>query len=153
LSKVEAVRVTAPNWGNTVVDGCRVIAFGAFMGEQRKENGAGLARLVRAIRCSRAGLSAAWRNEEAFRQELLLGLLLIPLALWLGNSGAERALLIGSLLVLFIVELLNTAVEVVVDRIGLERHDLSGLAKDLGSAAVSLAIVQAVAVWLLVLFT
>ncbi len=123
------------------------------MGEQRKENGAGLARLLRAVRCSRAGLSAAWRNEEAFRQELLLGAVLIPLALWLGKTGPERALLVASLLVLFIVELLNTAVEVVVDRIGLERHDLSGLAKDLGSAAVSLAIVQAVAVWLLVVLT
>ena len=105
------------------------------------------------MRCSRAGLAAAWRNEEAFRQELLLGLALIPLALWLGESGAERALLIGSLFVLFIVEILNTAVEAVVDRIGLERHELSGLAKDLGSAAVALAITQGVVVWLLVLCT
>ena len=123
------------------------------MSEQRKENGAGLERLRRAMRCSRAGLAAAWRNEEAFRQELLLGLALIPLALWLGESGAERALLIGSLFVLFIVEILNTAVEAVVDRIGLERHELSGLAKDLGSAAVALAITQGVVVWLLVLCT
>ena len=123
------------------------------MSEQRKENGAGLERLRRAMRCSRAGLAAAWRNEEAFRQELLLGLALLPLALWLGESGAERALLIGSLFVLFIVEILNTAVEAVVDRIGLERHDLSGLAKDLGSAAVALGIIQAVLVWLLVLCT
>ena len=123
------------------------------MSEQRKENGAGLGRLRRAMRCSRVGLAAAWRNEEAFRQELLLGLALIPLALWLGESGAERALLIGSLFVLFIVEILNTAVEAVVDRIGLERHDLSGLAKDLGSAAVALGILQAVLVWLLVLCT
>ncbi len=130
-----------------------MLSYGEPMNEQRKENGAGMERLRRAVRCSRAGLSAAWRNEEAFRQELLLGLVLVPLALWLGESGGERALLIGSLFVLFIVELLNTAIEVVVDRIGLERHDLSGLAKDLGSSAVSLAITQAVLVWLLVLFT
>lgn len=123
------------------------------MTEQEKINGTGMARLKRALHCSSLGLSAAYRNEEAFRQELLLCLVLLPVACWLGHSNIERALLVGSLLILLIVELLNTAVEVVVNRIGLERHELSGRAKDLGSAAVFMAIANTVAVWILVLFT
>jgi len=123
------------------------------MTEQEKVNGTGLARLKRAMHCSYLGLAAAYRNEEAFRQELLACLVLLPVACWLGNSNVERALLAGSLLVLLIVELLNTAVEVVVNRIGVERHELSGRAKDLGSAAVFMAIANTVAIWLLVLFT
>lgn len=123
------------------------------MTEQQKVNGTGMARLKRAITCSYAGASAAWKNEEAFRQELLLALVLLPLACWLGGSGMERALLAGSVLLVLIVELLNTAVEVVVNRISSDRHELSGLAKDLGSAAVSMSIAHAVVVWVLVLFT
>ena len=123
------------------------------MSEDTKINGTGLARLKRAMHCSYLGLTAAYRNEEAFRQELLLCLVLLPVACWLGGSNVERALLAGSLLVLLIVELLNTAVEVVVNRIGIERHELSGRAKDLGSAAVSMAIANTVVVWLLVLLT
>ncbi|MBM9538327.1 diacylglycerol kinase [Desulfobulbus alkaliphilus] len=123
------------------------------MTEQQKMNGQGLARLIRAITCSQAGLMAAWKNEEAFRQELLLALVLIPLGLWLGDSGVERALLVGSVVLVVLVELLNTAVEVVVNRIGTDHHQLSGLAKDLGSAAVFVALVHAVLVWLLVLLT
>jgi diacylglycerol kinase (ATP) len=122
------------------------------MSEQEKFNGTGVARLKRALHCSYLGLSAAFRNEEAFRQELLACLFLVPIACWLGDSNVERALLVGSLLILLIVEILNSAVEAVVNRIGLERHELSGLAKDLGSAAVFLAITHIVAVWLLVLF-
>lgn len=122
------------------------------MTEQKKVNGTGLDRIKRATRCSYAGLTVAFRNEEAFRQELLLCLALLPVACWLGHTNVERAFLIGSLIILLIVELLNSAVEAVVDRIGLERHELSGLAKDLGSAAVFMAIVHAVAVWSLVLF-
>ena len=80
-------------------------------------------------------------------------MVLVPLACWLGNTGVERALLIGSLLVVLIVELLNTAVEVVVNRIGLERHELSGLAKDLGSSAVSMSLINAAVIWLLVVLT
>ncbi|ADW19362.1 diacylglycerol kinase [Desulfobulbus propionicus DSM 2032] len=121
--------------------------------QQQKVNGTGLARLKRAVTCSYAGISAAFRNEEAFRQELLLCLVLLPLACWLGQSNVERALLAGSLILVLIVELLNTAVEVVVNRISVDRHELSGLAKDLGSAAVSMAILFAMVVWLLVLFT
>ena len=122
------------------------------MNDQQKENGTGLARLQRALRCSSAGLAAAWKNEEAFRQELLAGLVLLPLGLWLGDSGVERALLAASVILVFIVEMLNSAVEAVVDRIGPERHELSGRAKDLGSAAVSFALLHFVVVWLFVLF-
>jgi diacylglycerol kinase (ATP) len=122
------------------------------MTTQEKVNGTGLARIKRAMRCSYVGLTTAWRNEEAFRQELLVCLALLPVACWLGHTNVERALLAGSLIVLLIVELLNSAVEAVVDRIGPERHELSGLAKDLASAAVFMAIVHVVAVWSLVLF-
>jgi diacylglycerol kinase (ATP) len=122
------------------------------MTEQEKVNGTGLARIKRAMRCSYAGLTTAYRNEAAFRQELLVCLALLPVACWLGHTNVERALLASSLIVLLIAELLNTAVEVVVNRIGPERHELSGLAKDLGSAAVFMAIAHAVAVWSLVLF-
>jgi diacylglycerol kinase (ATP) len=121
------------------------------MNDQQKENGTGLARLQRALRCSSAGLAAAWKSEEAFRQELLAGLVLLPLGLWLGDSGVERALLAASVILVFIVEMLNSAVEAVVDRIGPERHELSGRAKDLGSAAVSFALLHFVVVWLFVL--
>lgn len=123
------------------------------MHEDTKINGTGLSRIKRAMHCSYLGLAAAYRNEEAFRQELLLCLVLLPVACWLGDTNVERALLAGSLIILLIVELLNTAVEVVVNRIGIERHELSGRAKDLGSAAVFMAIANTVVVWLLVLFT
>lgn len=122
------------------------------MSDQEKFNGTGVARLKRALHCSYLGLTAAFRNEEAFRQELLACLFLVPIACWLGTTNVERALLVGSLLILLIVEILNSAIEAVVNRIGLERHELSGLAKDLGSAAVFLAITHIVAVWSLVLF-
>ncbi|MDD2468657.1 MAG: diacylglycerol kinase [Desulfobulbus sp.] len=120
---------------------------------QDKINGTGLARILRAWTCSKTGIRTAFRNEAAFRQEVIFCLFLLPLALWLGQSNVERALLVGCLLVVLIVELLNTAVEVVVDRISSDRHELSGLAKDLGSAAVSMAILLTLAVWGLVLFT
>ena len=123
------------------------------MGEQEKINGAGLARIFRAMICSKSGIIAAFRNEAAFRQEVILCVFLLPLALWLGGTNVERALLAGTLFIVLIVELLNTAVEVVVDRISADRHELSGLAKDLGSAAVSMAILLTVVVWALVLLT
>jgi diacylglycerol kinase (ATP) len=112
----------------------------------------GLRRLLFACRYSAQGFAAAWRNEEAFRQEAGLCIALLPLAFWLGDSGVERALLAASLLLVPIVELLNSSVEAVVDRIGSEHHELSGRAKDIGSAAVSLAILCAVLVWLTVLW-
>ena len=118
---------------------------------ENKPNGTGIDRIIRATRCSLQGMRAAWRHEQAFRQELLLCLLLAPLGLWLGSGGLERAMLLGSLVVLLIVELLNSAIEAVVDRVGTEHHELSGRAKDLASAAVLLALVNIALVWALVL--
>mgnify|MGYP001120464196 FL=1 len=111
----------------------------------------GLARVVNAAGYSWAGLSAAFRHEDAFRQEVFLALLLIPLAAYLGETGIERALMIGAVLGVLIVELLNSAVEAAVDRISLEHHLLIKRAKDMGSAAVMLALVNVAAVWALVL--
>jgi len=110
-----------------------------------------LRRIVDATRHSLAGLAAAVRHETAFRQELALAAVLVPLGLALGADGVERALLAGSVLLVLVVELLNSAIEAVVDRIGSERHELAGRAKDLGSAAVMLSIATTAAVWLLVL--
>lgn len=107
----------------------------------------GLRRIRDAAGYSAAGLASAWRTEEAFRQEVALAVLLVPLALWLGPSPLERVLLLGSWLLVMIVEILNTAVEAAIDRIGDERHPLSGQAKDLGSAAVFLSLVLAALVW------
>jgi len=110
----------------------------------------GWSRIWHATRYSANGLRAAFANEEAFRQELLIALVMTPAGLWLGRSAVERALLVGTLLLTLIVELLNSAVEAAIDRIGLERHELSGRAKDMGSAAVFLALVLTAAVWLLI---
>ena len=111
----------------------------------------GIARVYAAFTHSIAGIRAAWLNEEAFRQECLLVLAGVPLGLWIGQDAIERALLIGVLLNILVVELLNSAVEATVDRIGFERHELSGRAKDIGSAAVFCALVLAGAVWLVIL--
>ena len=115
------------------------------------QNAKGLKRLVNAFGYSMAGLRACFQHEEAFRQEVFASIFAIPLALWLGNSGTERALLAGSWLIVLVVELLNSAVEANVDRVGLERHELSARAKDIASAAVFLSLVFAAVVWLLVL--
>ncbi len=109
-----------------------------------------LRRVVNATRCSCIGLSHAWRTQAALSYEIYILLVLIPLAWVAGKSALERALLIASWLVVIIVELLNSAIENVVDRIGSERHVLSGQAKDLGSAAAFCAIVLAAMLWLLV---
>ena len=111
----------------------------------------GLVRIMRALGASVHGLVGAFREEAAFRRELALATLVIPLGLWLGHSGVERALLIAPMLLILIVELLNSAIEATVDRIGFERHKLAGLAKDIGSAAVLMSFVLLTAVWLLVL--
>lgn len=111
----------------------------------------GMARLQRAVRVTCSGLAWAARNEEAFRIELLLLAVLAPLAAWLGETGVERALLIGSLLLVLVVELLNSSIETTVDRIGIERHELSGRAKDVASAAVFISLVNAAVAWLLLL--
>ncbi|MBV8804336.1 MAG: diacylglycerol kinase [Sinobacteraceae bacterium] len=111
----------------------------------------GATRLVRALGASIRGLRGAFREEAAFRQELAFAVIVIPLALWLGHSGVERALLIGPVLLILVVELLNSAIEATVDRIGFERHALAGLAKDIGSAAVFTSFLLLGTVWLLVL--
>ncbi len=111
----------------------------------------GVRRIWNAFRYTLQGLSAAYRNEDAFRQEILLAAILIPLAFVLGDHGIERALLIGSVLLVLIVELVNSAVEAAVDRISLDSHDLAKRAKDIGSASVFVALVNLLVVWLLVL--
>ncbi len=107
-------------------------------------------RLLMATAFSASGLRAAWGNEPAFRIECLASLVLIPTAFWVSPIAVERALLIGSCLLVLIVELMNSAIEATIDRIGEERHTLSGRAKDLGSAAVLMSLVLAGAIWLLV---
>ena len=111
----------------------------------------GLTRLLRAFRYSFQGFRYAWREEAAFRQEVLLGAVVIPVGLYLGRSGVERALLVSPMLLILVVEILNSAVEAVVDRSGTERHPLAGMAKDMGSAAVMLSFALLGTVWLLVL--
>ncbi|MCB1917361.1 MAG: diacylglycerol kinase [Rhodocyclaceae bacterium] len=111
----------------------------------------GFARIRRAFAYSRSGLAAAFAHEAAFRQEVIAFAMLAPLALWLGDDGLERAVLVASLLLVLIVELLNSAIEAVVDRVSEAPHPLSKRAKDIGSAAVLMAIASAVVVWLLVL--
>lgn len=111
-----------------------------------------LIRLVKATRCSFAGLRDVVRHEAAFRLELVLAALLLPLAFLLQVTPAERGLLIGSVLLVLIVEVLNSAIEAVVDRISEEHHPLSGRAKDYGSAAVFLALANAAAIWGVVLW-
>lgn len=113
---------------------------------------AGLNRLALSFVNSWKGFKGAFKAEAAFRQEVGLAVVLIPLGLYLGKSGTERALLVGSVFLVLIVELLNTGIETVVDRIGLERHELSGLAKDVGSMAVLFSITSLLVVWGLILF-
>lgn len=121
------------------------------MENKKPQNNRGLRRIINAARWSMKGFRSTFKHEEAFRQELLLLIILAPLGYWLGNDGVERALLIGSVFIVLIVELLNTAVESVVDRIGHEHNKLSGRAKDQGSAAVFLSVVLVIVIWVLVL--
>jgi diacylglycerol kinase (ATP) len=116
------------------------------------KNHNGPARVFAAWRHSRDGLRSAVRGEASFRQELAACALLVPLALWAPVSPLERLLMIGALALVLIVELLNSAIEATVDRVGIERHPLSKRAKDLGSAAVMLALVLTAATWLTVLW-
>ncbi len=113
----------------------------------------GIRRIILAAGYSWKGFKACFRHEAAFRQELGLSVILLPLALWLGESAVERALMIGVWLIVPVVELLNSGIEAVVDRISDEHHPLAGRAKDVGSAAVFLAFANAAAVWAVLLFT
>ena len=111
----------------------------------------GITRLLRAFGYSFQGFAHAWREEAAFRQEVALSVAVIPLGLYLGHSGVERAMLVSPMLLILVVEILNSAVEAVVDRSGTERHPLAGMAKDMGSAAVMLSFALLGTVWLLIL--
>jgi diacylglycerol kinase (ATP) len=111
----------------------------------------GLTRVVRAFGYSLQGFRYAWREEAAFRQEFCLAVAVVPAGLYLGRSGMERVLLVWPMLQILLVELLNSAVEAVVDRSGMERHELAGMAKDMGSAAVLLSFGMLGTVWLLIL--
>ncbi|MGB1077565.1 MAG: diacylglycerol kinase [Bdellovibrionales bacterium] len=117
------------------------------------ENNKGIKRLINAFKFSMAGFRSCFKTEEAFRQELFLLIIATPLALWLGDTGVERALLIGAIFLVMITELLNSAVERVVDRISFEKHELSKEAKDIGSAAVLLSLICASCIWGLVLLS
>ncbi|MBP5987079.1 MAG: diacylglycerol kinase [Azonexus sp.] len=107
----------------------------------------GLTRLWNALGYSRDGIRAAWQNEAAFREEILLAAIALPLAFYLGKNGIERALMIGAVLLILIVEILNSAVEAVVDKASPEKHELAKRAKDMGSAAVLLSLLNAAAIW------
>jgi len=110
-----------------------------------------MTRVIRAFGYSFQGFGHAWREEAAFRQETLLAAVLVPPGLYLGRSGLERALLISPVILILVIEILNSAVEAVVDRSGTERHPLAGMAKDMGSAAVLLTFILLGTVWFLVL--
>lgn len=111
----------------------------------------GLRRVMNALQFSLEGLHAAYKHEDAFRQEVLLALLLIPLALSTDTAGAGKALMVFSVLLVLIVELVNSGIEAVTDRVSLENHALAKRAKDLGSAAVMVSLIAVPVVWLLVL--
>jgi diacylglycerol kinase (ATP) len=117
----------------------------------KRDKPTGLTRIVRAFGYSLQGFRYAWREEAAFRQEFGLAVAVVPAGLYLGRSGLERALLVWPMIQILVVELLNSAVEAVVDRSGLERHPLAGMAKDMGSAAVLLSFGLLGTVWLLIL--
>ena len=112
----------------------------------------GLKRLWNAFHYSLAGFSAAFKNEDAFRQEVILAVILIPTALFLHVDGLRKAALIGSVFLVLIVELLNSGIEATVDRISLENHHLAKRAKDIGSSAVFLSLVNVIFTWLLIIF-
>jgi diacylglycerol kinase (ATP) len=115
------------------------------------QNLTGLARINAAFFNSMKGFKATWLHEEAFRQEVYLFVVGAPLGFWLGEGATEKLLLVGSIIIVMIVELLNTGIEIVVDRISFERHELSGRAKDVGSAAVLSSLILAGLAWGLIL--
>ena len=121
-------------------------------GESPFKGKTGLTRVLNALRYSLAGLAAAYRHEDAFRQETWLALILIPAAFFMPASALGKALMIGSVLLVLIVELINSAIEAVVNRVSLEHHRLAKRAKDIGSAAVLIALINVAVVWTLVLF-
>ncbi len=115
-----------------------------------KPRNTGLIRIWKATAYSLQGLSAAWQHESAFRQELVLSIVLLPVSFWIAESWVEVAVLMGVCFLVLIVELLNSAIEAVVDRVGTEHHELAGQAKDMGSAAVMLSLIMALGTWILI---
>ena len=112
----------------------------------------GLRHLINAFGYSVDGIKAAYKNEDAFRQEVRLAIVLIPLAIYLGKNGMEQALMIASVMLVIIVELLNSSIEATVDRVSLDHHKLAKRAKDIGSAAVLFSLVNLAVVWGLLIF-
>ena len=117
-----------------------------------KPRNTGFTRILKATRYSLQGIRAAWKHESAFRQESVLGLILLPVSFWIATSWVEVAVLMGVCFIVLIVELLNSAIEAVVDRVAPEYHDLAGQAKDMGSAAVMLSLILAAGTWILIGF-
>ena len=113
----------------------------------------GLKRIINATVFSWQGIKSTYKHEEAFRQEVMLFVVALPMALWLGDSALEKGLMISSILLVLVVEIINSAIEAVVDRFGGEIHELSGRAKDMGSAAVTLSLLNALIIWVAVLFS
>ena len=111
-----------------------------------------IGHIINAFKYTFAGLASAWKNELAFRGEVVVVTIMLPLGIWLGRSAVERALLIASILLILLTELLNSALEAVVDRIGPERHELSKRAKDMGSAAAFISMVTAALVWMIIAY-
>ena len=117
------------------------------------KNKTGITRILSAFKNSAYGLKNMFKNEEAFKQELILTIMLTPLAIYIGENYIERIFLITSLILLLIVELVNTAIEIVVDRVSYEKNELSKLAKDIGSGAVLIAFLNCFIVWFFILFS
>lgn len=111
-----------------------------------------IGHIKNAFRYTFAGLETAWKEELAFRAEVVVAVIMVPLGLWLGRTAVEQALLIASILLILLTELLNSALEAVVDRIGPQRHELSKRAKDMGSAAAFISMVTAALVWIIIAF-
>ena len=116
------------------------------------KNKKGFDRLSAALNNSFEALKATFKNEEAFRQEIFLALILIPVAFYTGDTTVEKILLVSSLILLIVIELINTGIEVIIDRVSLDKNELSKLAKDIGSAAVLIAFLNCFIVWLMILF-
>ncbi len=120
--------------------------------QELKPSKTGIARIIDATGYSMIGFSQAWKHEAAFRQELTLAAVMIPLAFWLGQSITQIILMVGSCLLVLLAEILNSAIEAVVDRIGPEIHELSGQAKNMGSSAVFITLANVIFVWGMIIF-
>lgn len=149
-----AIRADYPhNYGVRIAKPTVAAPFQGLMNDTHSpyKSKGGLARLFNALRYSLQGLGAAFKHEAAFRQELAIAVILVPVAFWLGNTLAEQLLLIGAVFFVLIIEIVNSALEALADAITLEEHPLIGRAKDLGSAAVMMSILLACLVWLAVI--